>query len=168
MAEIATDLGDRDKRTLPVQRTSNQRALILANPSWCADNGDIDAARPQFLTPGLNTWGVTNGRGYRWADHFGEMTGIHTILPPNGEMCADRNQGGEVLCPPSSRHQGGAHVMMGDGAVKFITDSIEAGNKRAGMVWQGGIGLQVPGSVSPYGLWGALGTQASKETIQGF
>ena len=54
---------------------------------------------------------------------------------------------------------------MGDGAVKFITDSIEAGDSRAGSVWLNGTGVQIPGSPSPYGLWGALGTRASNETI---
>ena len=46
---------------------------------------------------------------------------------------------------------------MGDGAVKFITDSIEAGSKT-----QAPAG---PGERSTYGLWGALGTRASKEVI---
>jgi hypothetical protein len=56
---------------------------------------------------------------------------------------------------------------MGDGAVIFITDSIEAGNSRAPSPYyrnamnQSGVGEQ-----SPYGLWGALGTRASKETIE--
>ena len=56
---------------------------------------------------------------------------------------------------------------MGDGAVKFITDSIEAGNSNAGEVYSGGMNLRAPGSKSPYGLWGALGTRSSKETIDG-
>lgn len=54
---------------------------------------------------------------------------------------------------------------MGDGAVRFITDSIEAGNSEAGQVYRAGSGNRAPGSVSPYGLWGALGTMASKEVI---
>ena len=54
---------------------------------------------------------------------------------------------------------------MGDGGVKFITDSIEAGNSTAGMVWKNGTGAQAPGSQSPYGLWGSLGTRANKEVI---
>ena len=66
----------------------------------------------------------------------------------------------------SSRHVGGAHVLMGDGAVIFITDSIEAGNRNNGVVWLNGMGNRVPGSESPFGLWGALGTRASKETIE--
>jgi hypothetical protein len=49
---------------------------------------------------------------------------------------------------------------MGDGAVKFITDSIEAGDSRANTV---SLANDNVGIASPYGLWGALGTRASRE-----
>ena len=65
----------------------------------------------------------------------------------------------------ASRHQGGAHVLMADGAVIFITDSIEAGNQNRTPPGCTG-GAADAGMESPYGLWGALGTAASKETIQ--
>ena len=55
---------------------------------------------------------------------------------------------------------------MGDGAVVFITDSIEAGNTNEGNVKWNGNGNQAPGQKSPYGLWGALGTRASNEVIE--
>jgi hypothetical protein len=54
---------------------------------------------------------------------------------------------------------------MADGAVVFMTDSVEAGDNRASMVWLNNT-VNRPGSESPYGLWGALGTRASKETIE--
>ena len=54
---------------------------------------------------------------------------------------------------------------MGDGAVRFVTDSIESGNQQAGNIWWNGSGDRAPGTQSPYGLWGALGTRATKETI---
>ncbi|MEM8913688.1 MAG: H-X9-DG-CTERM domain-containing protein, partial [Planctomycetota bacterium] len=60
---------------------------------------------------------------------------------------------------------GGVHVLMGDGAVKFITDSVEAGDRNHGDVWLEGTGDRAPGSKSPYGLWGALGTRAASEVI---
>ncbi len=66
----------------------------------------------------------------------------------------------------SSNHVGGAHVLMADGAVVFITDSIEAGSRNQGDVWLNGMGIRAPGSESPHGLWGALGTRASKESIE--
>ena len=73
-----------------------------------------------------------------------------------------------MVASASSRHQGGAHVLMGDGAVIFMTDSVEAGNSRNPMVYLNGTpaNLNVPGAQSPYGLWGALGTRASSETIE--
>ena len=73
---------------------------------------------------------------------------------------------GEGTVPPSSNHQGGCHVLMADGAVVFITDSIEAGDSTMGSVYVFGQGPRAPGSASPYGLWGALGTRSSKETIE--
>ncbi|MCO8122251.1 DUF1559 domain-containing protein [Stieleria sp. TO1_6] len=166
MAEIATDLGDRDARTLADHEPTQALDLIRDNPSWCIDENYLDPERPQFWVPGLQMMNAVEGRGFRWADHRVEMTGAHTILPPNQAICAQRNPGGTFLAPPSSRHQGGAHILMGDGAVVFMTDSVEAGNSRAGMVWLNGTGSQAPGSQSPYGLWGALGTKASRETIQ--
>ena len=52
------------------------------------------------------------------------------------------------------------------GAVVFMTDSVEAGDRRAGGVRLGQTGPRAPGSPSPYGLWGALGTRGGKETIE--
>jgi len=55
---------------------------------------------------------------------------------------------------------------MADGAVIFITDSIEAGDSTHEAVWRLATNPKsVPGSPSPYGLWGALGTRAANEVI---
>ena len=51
---------------------------------------------------------------------------------------------------------------MGDGAVIFMTDSVEAGNSRAEVI----TAANRAGAASPYGLWGALGTRANKEVIE--
>ncbi|MEM0925807.1 MAG: DUF1559 domain-containing protein, partial [Planctomycetota bacterium] len=166
MAEIATDLGDRDSRTIADNDTTQHLNQIRDNPSFLIDQGFLDPERPRFWIPSVGAWNPTNGRGFRWADHRNEMTCVHTILPPNGPLAAQRFPGGRTLSPPSSRHQGGVHVLMGDGAVVFISDSIEAGNQRAGMVWHNGQGARAPGSASPYGLWGSLGTRASREVIE--
>ena len=55
---------------------------------------------------------------------------------------------------------------MGDGAVIFMTDSVEAGSSNAGAVRLEQTGTRSPGQESPYGLWGALGTAKSKEVIE--
>ena len=170
--EIATDLGDRDKRTIPSFRNGNTQ--VRNTPLLCRSH--INPERPQFWAPTLPSpaalSAVAVGRGYRWAAGRLVWTGINTILPPNTELCFGGGAGAGSpndtfgTASASSRHQGGAHILMADGAVKFITDSIEAGDATIGNVWRGGTGPRIPGAASPYGLWGALGTRASKEVIE--
>ncbi len=176
--EISTDLGDRDITTHSLRHSTD--SITWMNPSACKPF--IDPLRPRFWANPLVGGAVNNGgaeqkRGYKWASATTIHSGFNTILPPNRELCGDQNAAGtggfnnESICTASSRHQGGAHVLMADGAVKFITDSIEAGDSTNGTVRQNGSATPeptfatVPGSKSPFGLWGALGTRANKETI---
>ncbi|MEO1529358.1 MAG: DUF1559 domain-containing protein [Planctomycetota bacterium] len=172
MGEIITALQDGDKRGNGVATNGGNSGpfgfvALRNNPNLCSDNGYIDPERPQFWLPMWQQQNRRNfARGHRWASSYPLMAGITTILPPNREACGRFNALGTTLvAPPSSRHQGGAHVLMGDGSVTFITDSVEAGDSRHPMVWLNGTGGAAPGSESPYGLWGALGTRASRETI---
>ena len=180
--EIATDLGDK-AITTSMYITGTGTATYAA-PGACSPTF-VDPARPKFWIPaavvGTTLSAANEQRGYRWAESGGMSSGFNTILPPNREVCSGpvaattpvptiaTNAAGnanliDAVLPASSRHQGGAHVLMSDGAVKFITDSIEAGTS-GGMVNFNGLLTQSPGSKSPYGLWGSLGTKASKETI---
>ncbi|WP_283433081.1 DUF1559 domain-containing protein [Neorhodopirellula lusitana] len=165
--EICTDLGDKDKRTMGPDVSSLSSNGVRNNPSICRDTpGLIDSERPQFWASGTPVFSAVEGRGYRWAEYLPYYGGCYTILPPNSEVCSISDTS-DTLASATSRHQGGAHILMGDGAVKFITDSIEAGDSRARMVYKGGSATygNSPGSKSPYGLWGSLGTRASKEVI---
>lgn len=157
MGEVATYLGDRDIRT-----SSAAGANSHLDPVRC-DNLP-DATRPQFWSSGAAVDVVTTrpaeGRGYQWAVANMMQTGFVTVKPPNSLNCAGNARQAGVF-GASSNHQGGAHVLIGDGAVKFITDSIEAGNQQAEYIKTS----SGPGLPSPYGLWGALGTRASKEVI---
>ncbi len=170
--EIATDLGDRDVRTDPVESAAIQWNFDgVTDLNGC--DAQISAAQPTFWNDttntlctqanGTETWRARNGRGYMWAFAGATMTGFTTQRPPNKPTClAWRNPKEAGVLPPSSRHQGGCHVLMGDGAVKFITDSIESGDQNASPADQS---LTPAVKQSPYGLWGSLGTRASKETI---
>jgi len=158
--EIATDLGVRDIRTIGA---ADDYYGIASNPSLCRDNGKIDPVYPTKWGPNAAIGPGWAGRGSVWANSFPLNSQMNTILPPNKEVCMWWTWGGEGTMPPSSNHQGGAHVLMGDGAVIFITDSIEAGDSHAPSVHYWGA---PKGNKSPYGLWGALGTRASKETIE--
>jgi prepilin-type N-terminal cleavage/methylation domain-containing protein/prepilin-type processing-associated H-X9-DG protein len=161
--EIVTDLGDRDVRTAINENVGTTE--VQNNPTACRDA--IDPARPQFWLGSASLFSRDNeGRGYRWANGNGTFSAMNTILPPNKENCVRFGPTGLGILPPGSRHQGGCHVLMADGAVVFITDSIEAGDSTMGTVRRGGTGARAPGSESPYGLWGSLGTKASKEVIE--
>lgn len=164
--EITTDLGDNDKRTRGLGRVSGGGRPWLT-PNYCKPA--IDPLRPQFwlnsgLPGGLGFIGnQEGGRGYAWALGRPFYTGMTTITPPNSEVCLVTTTDNDSQNPPSSRHQGGCHVLMGDGAVRFITNSIESGNLQSPNV--GFAGGPPAGSQSPYGLWGSLGTRANRETI---
>ncbi|EMI53038.1 DUF1559 family PulG-like putative transporter [Rhodopirellula sallentina] len=173
--EIATDLGDNDVTTRMgwrVTSSENDAPLtkgVFFDPTDCDAN--LDPNRPQFWADGKGILAASEGRGYRWAYAYPVYSQVTTIRPPNSPLCLQHKsgayRGGHYSV--SSRHQGGAHVLMGDGAVKFITDSIDAGTSTAPMPYKvkasAGNSQMWVGQASPYGLWGALGTRASKEVI---
>jgi len=127
-------------------------SLTGLNVQICLDT--IDPLRPMFYLPTVPIGFNEQNKGFRWADGRLYYTGFQTILPPNKPSCFRGGDASQGFNTAGSRHPGGAHVLMGDGAVRFITDSIEAGNYRM---------TPTVGGESPYGLWGALGTRASKE-----
>tara|TARA_R110002049_G_scaffold2750_8_gene22137 strand:- start:48942 stop:50198 length:1257 start_codon:yes stop_codon:yes gene_type:complete len=169
--EIMTDIGDRDIRTHASSPPMGGSEIVANNPKICEDLGYIDPLRPSFWEASAPLLGVAiSRRGYRWAIFHQLQTQVNTILPPNSEICLAGHVDTHGIVPPSSRHIGGVHVLMGDGAIKFITESIEAGNSRTPMVYidiagSGSDSVTEKGSKSPYGLWGALGTRASKEVV---
>jgi prepilin-type N-terminal cleavage/methylation domain-containing protein len=96
-------------------------------------------------------------------DGQAERCVFHTVLPPNGPGCtagANRNQDdNHLVLSASSRHVGGVHCLMADGAVRFISENIDTGNLAA---------PEVSSGPSPYGVWGALGTRAGNEVVGNF
>ncbi|TWT50375.1 hypothetical protein Pla22_31170 [Rubripirellula amarantea] len=174
--EIATDLGDLDVRTTGKVGPSGTAAPAVAdNPKACIDANLNHPDRPTFWLDDTNVHDVERRRGYKWANHFMSHTSFQTILPPNSEICTvTTNDNSAGTYSASSRHAGGAHVLMGDGAVTYITDSIDAGDSRGVSLYvEWGTGnnsssinpKSVPGMASAFGLWGALGTRANGEVI---
>ncbi|WP_404308331.1 DUF1559 family PulG-like putative transporter [Neorhodopirellula lusitana] len=170
MGEIASYIQDKDKRTvlpggnLTGGNLDTTNVNIRQNPNICEEHAN--GPNPEKPMKWQNDSRQDRGRGYRWACAKPIHSACMTILPPNKGFCS-RGNGDDLdsIATVSSRHPGGVHVLMGDGAVRFITDSIEAGNSSSPQVWSGGTNAQAPGSKSPYGLWGALGTRANKEVI---
>ncbi|EMI52650.1 DUF1559 domain-containing protein [Rhodopirellula sallentina] len=153
--EICTSLGNKEVNADNAYYTNDALVTDTAmDLQRCLDR--VDPERPQFLRSSVDTRnGTSEARGYRWATGMQQYSVFQTILPPNSPSCFRGRDVSQGVSSAGSRHQGGAHVVMVDGAVRFITDSIEAGDI-----------TKTPntGEKSPYGLWGALGTRGMKET----
>jgi hypothetical protein len=164
-AEIATDLGDRDTRTDAAIGPAN--TVLRDNPDWIRLRDLNDPERPLFWRIGTKTLsavGTQFGRGFRWADGMPFFTGVNNMLPPNLPMSLSNNSDDSSgIFPASSRHYGGVEVCLADGAVRFVSDSIDAGDRSAKMPY---LGSPAQDSKSPYGVWGALSTRSSGELVQ--
>jgi prepilin-type N-terminal cleavage/methylation domain-containing protein len=107
---------------------------------------------------------LTDWPGQRFCDGNPSMVGMTTILPPNSPSCSVGTWDGESgVFSASSRHVGGTHILLCDGAVRFVSENINAGDPN----------IQDPGTTgnkgpSPYGVWGGLGTRSSGEVISDF
>lgn len=109
------------------------------------------------------------GREARWCDGSLRSSGFQAILPPNSPSATSDEGEHTAVMSASSHHGDGAHVVMCDGAVFFVTEEIDAGDPKSPSVAIGkardGRPYAPPGSKSPYGIWGGLGSRASGEAI---
>lgn len=143
---------------------------VRDDPSICLDQ--IDPSRPKFFTDGVLLFGYPNGlgkwgnagRGNRWADGGSNFGTFNTILGPNKPTCASGGgDAGDGVWTSGSYHPGGVHIVMADGSVQFISESIDAGDPSTAPVGQPNWGGSIAGAPSPYGVWGALGTTNARE-----
>ncbi|QDT14650.1 DUF1559 domain-containing protein [Alienimonas californiensis] len=135
-------------------------AAIFADPVVSCLNAVEDPNQPGFYGSGF---GSIRPRGCSWVDGVPEVTGFNTILPPNSASCMEsgNHENGSVVSA-GSYHTGGVQVVMGDGSVAFISEtinSVTAGRASAANVVK---------ARSPYGVWGALGSRDGGETPEGY
>ena len=99
--------------------------------------------------------------GRRWADGVAAFSAFYTVLPPNGPSCREGNDYIWVLTTASSHHPGGANVAMADGSVRFVSETVDTGSAP-----DGGLSVSATNSgMSPYGVWGAMGTISGGEPV---
>ena len=134
--------------------TASAVASINTNPGTCL----AKANGQEFV--GVQ---IKSRFGALWTDGQAERVAFTTILPPNAPSCTnDANQNADsngAVLNPASYHPNGVNALIADGSVRFVTDSINCGNKAAKPVTSG---------KSPYGVWGALGSTDGREPLSDF
>jgi prepilin-type processing-associated H-X9-DG protein len=105
--------------------------FVFSNQTTVDDTYTSCQALNPLLTPPL-----TSREGMSWV--MGEMccTLYNHVATPNLNTCAAPNFPGTMAnmamqVPPSSRHPGGANLMMGDGSVRFIRNGVNLQSWRA-------------------------------------
>ncbi len=120
----------------------NCRAAYLGTAGYSpAANGR------EYIVPGSNMYA-------------GRVILFNTMLQPNSAVCVNRNAPGASewqwgIIPPRSRHIGGVQVVFGDGAVTWISNTIDNGTADA----SGNQASAGPSGASIAGVWGGLGTR---------
>ncbi len=158
LAEIGTNDGERRIQGWVVNGIAN----VQNNPRLCRNVQENNLLLPAVHNQS-GAW-----RGNRWVDGATAFTGVNPILPPNSASCNPfgfPNDWDWGVYSASSYHPGGVHVVLGDNATRFITETIDTGNISApapNFETQNGIRGR-----SRYGAWGAMGTRNGGEVDVG-
>ncbi len=137
-----------------------EKALFTSTEEILGNTSQFDAATPALCRNAI-TGGTYAGQGHPlgngrlWAAGWNlAVYTVTTAMGPNSPSC-------KYFTNITSRHPGGAHVLMGDGAVRFISDSIDCGDSDA-------LPPASPHASSPYGVWGSLGSASGAEVTGEF
>ena len=147
---------------------------VKANVSGWTGNGTTIQAQPapsqclnantDWVTPNSYILDFGYGHGMGWLMPDPAYTGFFTILPPNTPACAAGTDINGTNGTISSNHPGGACVVMCDGAVRFIADTIDCGDLSVTPPTVNNDSKQYKGP-SMWGVWGALGTISRGEQM---
>jgi prepilin-type N-terminal cleavage/methylation domain-containing protein/prepilin-type processing-associated H-X9-DG protein len=146
LGEVAGGGGPRDiKGGVAV----NMRAW---SPAAC--EARVDPATRQLTGAVRAAFRPTSGRAWDGRPYF---AGFATMVAPNGPSCHWGGvDGNEHMGTASSYHPGGVQVAFADGSVAFVNESIDTGNQSTADVAN-------PSGMSPWGVWGALGSRSGGE-----
>lgn len=173
IAMAERDLGNPGNINDILGRTTN--AAANQGPATCNAN----VANGFYTMGGFVTTATNPLMSERWACGHPYHSAVMTAMAPNSGSCMSGTatdwatlQGiQDVWVTPSSRHTGGVQVLMADGAVRFVNDTI---NNTTGMPpctaaqTQAAMNSTACVGQSPFGIWGALGTMAGGETVNEF
>lgn len=127
--------------------------------------GISDGSNPAECTATWNGTSFTGGGQIddsRWNDGRAAYAGFFAAQPPNAPSCTDSGgniHDGNALPGASSLHPTGVMVGMGDGSCRFVAETINVGDQSVSF------GANLRSGVSPYGVWGAMGSRNGGEVI---
>jgi prepilin-type N-terminal cleavage/methylation domain-containing protein len=136
-----------------------------ASPSVCL-SAAASATASSYAAASWYSYNEYGGRRWARAVPLGhEHTGFFTILPPNAPVCASGANGGspgayQTVTPlgPSSFHVGGVQTGFCDGSIRFVADSVDAGNPNQTPPQPSNSTPLTYTGPSLWGVWGAMGT----------
>ena len=96
----------------------------FANAAGVISNPDLSVVWPTMTTWRGPADGTMRGRGVSWA-HSGALSTLTNGYNPPNSRTPDVVTHFTGFFGPRSLHTGGANLLMGDGAVRFISDNID-------------------------------------------
>lgn len=152
-----------------VTGTNNQYVLggVWGNQAVNFNNSTAPTACMAYVGPDGKYTSAAGDiwRGNVWCQGYVAHVGFNTVIPPNGASCSYW-RGNPGFYTAQSYHPGGVNVAMADASVRFISQTIDAGNLAMSWTTYNGVGATAnPTGQSPYGVWGALGSKAGQEAV---
>jgi hypothetical protein len=129
------------------------------HPSWLA-NRTLCSATANPVTNMITApsgGSVALNWGFTFVDGTYVNTAFTTTLPPNSPSCYYSPGGWNMMPTPSSYHSGGVNAVLGDGSVRFFTETIDSGSGTSFSSYEAS-------GPSPFGVWGALGSRSNGES----
>jgi hypothetical protein len=143
--------------------TADVASANLSVPQDCLnmlDPSDRSRYLPTTATSGAGTITPDVIRGNVFTCGRAARSGFTTNLPPNSPSCVNTGADSHTrlgFFSATSSHTGGVSILLFDGSVQFISQTIDTGRATDPQA--------VDGAKSPYGVWGGLGTIGQRETI---